>query len=230
MGKVCLIYGESGSGKSASLRNFEPDELGIFNISQKPLPFRKKLPMANTADYEYIKSKLRENNRNCYVLDDIGLAMTFYLFNRCLESGYGKFTQAAKDFYDLVQCAIRETSDDTITYFLMHVERSDDGTRLKAKTAGKMIDSQLTLESLFSIVLYAQTDGKRHWFTTQSDGVTTAKSPMDMFPDEIDNDLKAVDASIREYYDLAKLGEVKKKEPQKKASVAKSNTLPKEVQ
>lgn len=230
MGKVCLIYGESGSGKSASLRNFEPDELGIFNISQKPLPFRKKLPMANTADYEYIKSKLRENNRNCYVLDDIGLAMTFYLFNRCLEAGYGKFTQAAKDFYDLVQCAIRETSDDTITYFLMHVERSDDGTRLKAKTAGKMIDSQLTLESLFSIVLYAQTDGKRHWFTTQSDGVTTAKSPMEMFPEEIDNDLKAVDAAIREYYDLSKLGDVKKKATQKKANVTKSDALPKEVQ
>ncbi len=229
MGKVCLIYGESGSGKSASLRNFEASELGIFNISQKPMPFRKKLPVANVSDYEYIKAKLRENSRNCYVLDDIGLAMTFYLFNRCLEPGYGKFTQAAKDFYDLVQCAIRETSEDTITYFIMHVERSDDGMKLKAKTAGKMIDSQLTLESLFSIVLYAQTDGKRHWFSTQSDGVTTAKSPMEMFPEEIDNDLKAVDSAIREYYEMAPLGATpkeKKSDGKSRANVETSSAVP----
>lgn len=226
MGKVCLIYGESGSGKSASLRNFEPDELGIFNISRKPLPFKKKLLTANTDDYEVIKAKLRENSKNCYVLDDVGLAMTFYLFNRCQEPGYGKFTQAAKDFYDLVQTAIRETSDDTIVYFMMHVERSDDGNHLKAKTAGKMIDSQLTLESLFTIVLYAYTDGKKHVFVTQSDGVTTAKSPMEMFPLEVDNDLKAVDTAIREYYEISALGDVQKPEA-KKTSVSKTATVPK---
>lgn len=228
MGKVCLIYGESGSGKSASLRNFEANELGIFNISQKPLPFKKKLPMAMTDDYKVIKENLRKNNKNCYVLDDVGLAMTFYLFNHCLETGYQKFTQAAKDFYDLVTCAIRETSDDTIVYFMMHVERSDDGTRMKAKTAGKMIDNQLTLESLFSIVLYAYTDGKKHCFITQSDGITTAKSPMEMFPLEMDNDLKAVDTAIREYYELAKLGSPVKKEKQDaKATVTTSATVPK---
>lgn len=229
MGKVCLIYGESGSGKSASLRNFEANELGIFNISQKPLPFKKKLPMAMTDDYKVIKENLRKNNKNCYVLDDVGLAMTFYLFNHCLETGYQKFTQAAKDFYDLVTCAIRETSDDTIVYFMMHVERSDDGTRMKAKTAGKMIDNQLTLESLFSIVLYAYTDGKKHSFITQSDGITTAKSPMEMFPLEMDNDLKAVDTAIREYYELAKLGSpVKKDKKEAKAAVTTSATVPKE--
>lgn len=228
MGKVCLIYGESGSGKSASLRNFEPDELGIFNISQKPLPFRKKLPMAMTDDYETIKGSLRKNNKNCYVLDDVGLAMTFYLFKHCLETGYGKFTQAAKDFYDLVQCAIKETNEDTIVYFLMHCERSDDGARIKAKTSGKMIDNQLTLESLFSIVLYATTDGKKHIFLTQSDGVTTAKSPMEMFPLEIENDLKAVDTIIREYYGLKKAGSTGNddKEKQKKPLAETASRLP----
>ena len=111
---------------------------------------------------------------------------------------------------------IRETSDDTIVYFTMHTERSDDGSRVKAKTAGKMIDSQLTLESLFSIVLYCVTDGKRHYFVTQSDGVTTAKSPMDMFDLEIDNDLKAVDTTIREYYGLAANGTPVEKKEEKK--------------
>ena len=90
-----------------------------------------------------------------------------------------------------------------------------------------MIDSQLTLESLFSIVLYCVTDGKRHYFITQSDGVTTAKSPMDMFPLEIDNDLKAVDTAIREYYGLAKLGtSVKKQEKKSNGIVESADKLP----
>ncbi len=225
MGKVVLICGESGSGKTASLRNFEEGEVGIFNASSKPLPFRKRLPVANTTDYGLIKEKLRENNRNCYVLDDIGLTMAFYLFDKVNETGYGKFTAVAKNFYDLVQCAIRDTTDDTIVYFIMHTERSEDGARIKAKTAGKMIDNQLTLESLFSIVLYCTTDGRRHIFQTQSDGVTTAKSPMDMFELEIDNDLKAVDTTIREYYGLEKIGAVKK-EQKGKAEVTTSSKVP----
>ena len=213
MGKVCLIIGESGSGKSASLRNFNENEVAIFNVSEKPMPFRKKLPMCSTSDMKFITAEIKRNARNCYVVDDAGLAMTFFLFGKVAETGYGKFTAVAKDFYDMVQAAIRDTSDDTIVYFTMHIDRSEDGTKIKAKTAGKMIDSQLTLESLFSIVLYCVTDGKRHFFITQSDGVTTAKSPMEMFPLEIDNDLKAVDTAIREYYGLAKIGTpVKKKE------------------
>lgn len=229
MGKVVLICGESGSGKSASLRNFEPNEVGIFNASEKPLPFRKKLPVANSGNYDLIKGHLRANNRNCYVLDDIGLTMAFYLFDKVNETGYGKFTAVAKNFYDLVQCAIKETSEDTIVYFIMHTERSDDGMRIKAKTAGKMIDNQLTLESLFSIVLFCTTDGRKHTFITQSDGVTTAKSPMEMFPIEIDNDLKMVDTTIREYYGLAKIGTpVKKEKKQAKASgdVSTVSSLP----
>ena len=218
MGKIMLIEGESGSGKTCSLRNFNKEDVAIFNTSGKPLPFKKEMAVANNVGYATIKQKLRENSRNCYVLDDIGLAMTFYLFDHVMETGYGKFTQAAKDFYDLVQCAIRETSDDTTIYFIMHVERSEDGSKIKAKTAGKMIDNQLTLESLFSIVLMCVTDGKRHYFVTQSDGVTTAKSPMDMFPLEIDNDLAEVDMTIREYYGMAPINKVEKKE--KAAKVA----------
>ena len=216
MGKVVLIIGESGSGKSASLRNFDENEVAIFNVSEKPLPFRKKLPMCMTSDMKFIYEEIKRNTRNCYVVDDAGLAMTFFLFGKVAETGYGKFTQVAKDFYDMIQAAIRNTSDDTIVYFTMHIDRSEDGSKIKAKTAGKMIDSQLTLESLFSIVLYCVNDGKRHYFITQSDGVTTAKSPMEMFPLEMDNDLKAVDTIIREYYGLAKIGTKPSHKEQKK--------------
>ena len=70
-----------------------------------------------------------------------------------------------------------------------------------------MLDSQLTIEGLFSIVIFCVSDNGVHKFITQSDGVTTAKSPMDMLPLEMDNDLKVVDAAIREYYDFNNKGE-----------------------
>lgn len=201
MGIPVLIMGESGSGKSASLRNFEPDEIGILNVASKPLPFRKKLKKVDNATYKTIYKALTDPKLKIYAIDDSQYLMAFEMFARAKETGYGKFTDCAKQFYDLIQFVIRNTPDDCIVYFLHHVEKTDSGD-IKAKTQGKMLDNQLTLEGLFSIVLLCETDGKIHKFITQSDGSTTAKSPMEMFELEIDNDLKFVDSTIREYYEL----------------------------
>ena len=109
----------------------------------------------------------------------------------------------ALHFYNLVQFVIRQTPADVIVYFLHHTETDSNTGKIKAKTLGKMLDSQLTLEGLFAIVLFCVNDGKNHNFITQSDGLTTAKSPMEMFDAVIENDLKFVDQTIREYYGLA---------------------------
>ena len=101
----------------------------------------------------------------------------------------------------VIDFCIDELDDDKIVYFLHHCETTEAG-KLKAKTIGKMLDSQLTVEGMFSIVLYCHADGVNHHFITQSDGTTTAKSPMEMFDLVIDNDLAMVDAKIREYYGL----------------------------
>ena len=201
MGIPVLVLGASGSGKSAALRNFETEEVGIYNVASKPLPFRKQMMVVNHANYDRIKAGLKSNKLKCYVIDDSQYLMAFGLFARAKEVGYQKFTDCALDFYNLVQTVINDTSKDTVVYFLHHVDLDDSG-HVKAKTSGKMLDNQLTLEGLFSIVLLCETDGKKHWFTTQSDGFTTAKSPMGLFPLEIDNDLKFVDQSIREYYGM----------------------------
>lgn len=201
MGVPVLIMGASGSGKSASLRNFQPEEIGVFNIASKPLPFRKKLNVANHATYQMITAGLKKNSLRCYVIDDSQYLMAFDLFDRAKEMGYQKFTDCALNFYNLLTVIREQTSDDTIVYLLHHTDRGDDG-HIKAKTSGKMLDNQLTLEGLFSIVLLAETDGNEYSFVTQSDGFTTAKSPMGMFPREMDNDLKAVDTVIREYWGL----------------------------
>ena len=221
MGIPVLVIGESGSGKSASLRNFSNEEIAIFNVAGKPFPFRNKFAALTVDDPKVIMAKLRQNNMNCYVIDDSQYLMAFKLINKINEAGYGKYTEIAKDFRDLVDTIVKETSQDTIVYFLHHSEQREDG-HYKAKTSGKMIDNWLTLEGLFSIVLMAYTDGKKHQFITQSDGTNTCKSPMQMFEPEIDNDLKFVDSAIREYYGLEKIGKVKKE--QKKPNLAETSS------
>lgn len=203
MGIPVLVIGNSGSGKSASLRNFEPDEIGIFNVAGKPLPFRKALPKVDNATYKIIMKGLAEPKLKTYVIDDSQYLLAFEFFDRAKETGYNKFTDIALNFRNLIQTVITNTPSDCIVYFLHHTEMNADGT-MKAKTIGKMLDEKLTVEGLFSIVLLARAEKDKHVFITQSEGVSTAKSPMGMFPEEIENDLKAVDTAIREYWGLNK--------------------------
>ncbi len=207
MGIPVLICGESGSGKSASLRNFEPEDVSIFNVASKPMPFRKKLPTRATSNYGVIMEGIRQSKKKSFVIDDSQFLMCFESFAKAKETGFGKYTDMAVHFYNLVQFVIRETAPDVIVYFLHHTEVDSNTGKTKAKTLGKMLDNQLTLEGLFAIVLYCVTDGRKHSFITQSDGFTTAKSPMEMFSEVIDNDLKVVDQTIREYYELTNKGE-----------------------
>ncbi|AEQ23063.1 conserved hypothetical protein [Acidaminococcus intestini RyC-MR95] len=172
-------------------------------MAGKPLPFRTKIPYAKTSDYDVIRKVIKQGTRKAYVIDDSQYLMAFFMFNHVNETGYGKFTKCAVDFRNLIDFIVNETPDDTIVYLLHHIDKDEQGF-IKAKTQGKMLDNQLTLEGLFTIVLLCETDGKKHWFTTQSNGLTPAKSPMEMFPDKIDNDLKAVDSTVRDYYNLAR--------------------------
>ena len=203
MGIPVLILGESGSGKTASLRNFEAEDVSIFNVAAKPLPFRKKLPVKNTADYGVIMGAIKKSAKKTFVIDDSQYLLCFESFAKAKESGYGKYTDMALHFYNLIQFVINQTPPDVIVYFLHHTETDSNTGKVKAKTMGKMLDNQLTVEGLFSIVLMAYTDGRKHCFITQSDGFTTCKAPMELFSStEIDNDLKAVDTAIREYYEM----------------------------
>ena len=181
MGIPVLILGESGSGKSASLRSFDPGEVVIYNVAGKPLPFRNgaKMMKADNPTYAQILGSLAKGTVKRYVVDDSQYLLCFELFDRSAETGYTKFTEMAKHFYDLIRTVIRRLPNDTIVYFLHHTELAEG--RYKAKTIGKMLDEKLTVEGLFSIVLMAKNVDGRHFFLTRSDGTDTVKTPMEMF-------------------------------------------------
>lgn len=202
IGIPVLIIGESGSGKSTSMRNFDVEEVGIFNIASKPLPFKKKLNRVDNATYAIINKILTTPKLKRYVIDDSQYLLAFAMFDKAKETGYGKFTDIAIDFKNLIHFVIKNTPADCIVYFLHHSEKTELG--VKAKTVGKMLDSVLTVEGLFSIVLRTKAENRKYTFATQTDGFDTVKSPIDMFPLEIENDLKMVDTVIRDYWELAK--------------------------
>ena len=204
MGVSVLVLGHSGSGKSSSLRNFEQGEIGIFNVASKPLPFRKKLDMLNAARYNQIHNSLMSNKLRAYVIDDANYLMAFQSFAKANQKGYDKFTDMAVSFERLLEAA-NKTNEDTITYFFMHPDYDEAG-RMKPKTIGKMLDSQLCVEGMFPIVLQAHNDEGGYVFLTKSDGTNPVKAPMGMFEEGVvENDLKMVDTRIRVYWGMRPL-------------------------
>lgn len=201
MGIPVLILGESGSGKTYSIKNLDPEKVGIFLVEKPRLPFRKPFSVAKRANYHGIMKTLASPNLKIYVIDDSQYLLVNEFFDRANEVGYQKFTDLALNFRNLIHFVTQKTPDDVIVYFLHHTETDVSG-RIKAKTIGRMLDEKLTVEGLFDIVLRTEITPEGHFFRTQSNGNDTVKSPEDMFPDRIPNDLALVDRTIRDYYGI----------------------------
>lgn len=203
MGIPVMILGESGSGKTYSIRNFDPANVGIFSVRKGTLPFPegKNFKICKKADYDVIYKVLRKPTMKAYVIDDSQYLMVNEYFRKANDAGYQKYTSIGKNFSDLLEFIAYQVPDDVIVYFLHHTQQTNDG-KIKAKTVGQMLDNYLTLEGCVDVCLLTQTDGSTHYFLTQSDGMNTAKSPEGMFDTKVPNDLAAVDARIREYWGL----------------------------
>lgn len=202
MGYPVLILGETGSGKTYSLKNFSEDEVGIFSVEKPYLPFKKKFKVAKNATYEVIAAAFKDPKLKAYVIDDSQYLLVNEMFDKAKDTGYQKYTDIALHFRNLIHYINTQLPDDVIVYFLHHTETDGNTGKIKAKTVGKMLDNQLTVEGCFNTVLLCVTEGTEHCFITQSDGYTTAKSPEGMFDLRMPNDLKLVDTKIREYYEL----------------------------
>jgi len=220
-----LVIAESGAGKSTSIETLDPKETFIINVANKPLPFkgwRKKYtiwskdnPSGNMYDksapenieacLKYINEKRTEIKN--VVIDDFQYMSSFEFFDKAEEKGYEKFTKIGAHLARIARLP-KDMRGDLKVFFLTHAEESTDmeGKRkFKAKTIGKMVDEKLTLEGLFSIVLFGKVkkdkEGNiRYVFETQTNGENTCKSPRGMFATmEIPNDLAFVAKSINDY-------------------------------
>ena len=200
-----IILGESGTGKTTSLRNLNPDEVALIQVIKKPLPFRSAGWMPYVTDsWEKIIKGMNlavEKGRKIIVIDDFQYVMANEFMRRSQERGFDKFTEIGNHAWEIYNVA-GTLPDDVRVYLLSHTQESDNGT-VKLKTIGKMLDEKITPEGMFTIVLRTVVSDGQHFFRTRNSGNDTVKSPIGLFEtDIIDNDLAFVDKEICNYYSI----------------------------
>lgn len=205
MAEPILIYGKSGSGKSRSLKNFAEDEIFFINVVSKRLPFPKKFKYElKTTNYEKIKDQLLKMPCKIAVIDDAGYLMTNTFMDghnnpKGGASTFDLFNKIGDEFWQLIRFIKNQLPEDVRVYFMMHELSSDIG-EVKVRTIGKLLDEKVCIEGMFTVCLHCMTNGQKHYFKTQGGSMDIAKSPEEMFPLEIENDLKFVDDRIVEFY------------------------------
>jgi len=198
-----LVLGQSGTGKSYSMKNFNEDEVCLISVQKALLPFRKKFAETVVTDnYSDIKDAMKATKKKVIVIDDTQYLMCNEFMRRATEKGYDKFTEIAQNFWSLIVEEINSLPADVIVYLLCHTATDENGTE-KMKTIGRLMDEKITPEGLFTIVLKTAVSDGNYAFITQNNGKDTVKSPEGMFSTyAINNDLKYVDEKIRNYYEL----------------------------
>ena len=224
MAQSILVIADSGSGKSTAIRGLNPEETFVINVAAKGLPFKgwkkdytpiskdnPKGNLSNVSSAGGIMKAMRHINDNMthiknIIIDDFQYMASFEYFDRAKEKGYDKFTDIATNIASVAKLP-KDMRDDLNIYYLTHPEEvtRNGSVFIKAKTVGKMIDNSLTLEGLFTIVLFGkvikQDDGTfQYGFETQTDGDNSCKSPLGMFEERfIPNCLQYVNDKIKAY-------------------------------
>jgi len=219
--KLIGIVGQTGTGKSTSIKNLNHKETYIINVAKKELPFKGAEKLYNSENKNYkevddaneITRLLRNISEKAphiknIIIEDSNYIMGFNMLARATEVGFTKFTIMAKDMVELFREA-RRLRDDLKVFYFTHPETIEDGGEIigyKIKTAGKLIDNQIVLEGLLTVCLYTfveeSKDGTATYnFVTNRFKKYPAKSPDGMFAEiKIPNNLQEVVNAIDEYY------------------------------
>ena len=218
MSIATLILGQSGTGKTTSLRNLDPAHTLLIQAVKKPLPFRsdgwgwfhkENKPNGNvfvSDNSDQIIKMMKGTRRDVIVLDDFQYILANEFMRRVLDketgnAAFAKYNEIAHNAWSILMAA-SQLPDHKRVYILGYTQEYENG-REKAKTIGKLLDEKITLEGLLTIVLRTTVINGQYLFTTKNSGLDTVKSPMGLFEaDQIDNDLAAVDAAIYTYYSL----------------------------
>lgn len=210
MSIATLILGQSGTGKTTSLRNLDPNDVLLIQAVRKPLPFRskewKQLTSEGGSIYvcdnaAQICKVMEKTTRKIIIIDDNQYIMANEFMRRSSEKSFDKFTEIGRNMWDIFNKA-SALPDDVRVYILSHIEESEMG-KTKIKTIGKLLDEKITLEGMVTICLQTQVVNDNYIFMTKNNGHNTVKSPIGLFKSEhIENDLKAVDDAIVDYYGL----------------------------
>ncbi|WP_423854945.1 ATP-binding protein [Acinetobacter guillouiae] len=212
MSIATLILGQSGTGKSTSLRNLNPQHVLLIQVIKKPLPFRspnwtyitpdnKKGSILVSDNPKFIIDVINGSKRPIIIIDDFQYVMANEFMRRSTEKSFDKFTEIGRNAWDVFNAAIN-AHDHKRVYLLSHTEEDNQG-KTKIKTIGKMLDEKITLEGMVTICLQTSVINEQYIFQTKNNGNSTVKAPMGLFEEDyLENDLNEVDMAICEYYNI----------------------------
>lgn len=205
MAQMLLIMGESGTGKSTSMRNCDPAITAVVNPVGKPLPFKGKFTMLNSeTESRKICKFMKEQaaaGKKLIVVDDFQYILSVPYMNRIKENGWDKWNDFGANYFEIIEVC-KELPDDVVVAYMTHTETLENGVTT-IKLIGKLLREKITIEGLFTIVLRTGVNEGKYYFYTQNSGKDTVKSPMGMFPAyAIDNDLNYVADKIRNFYEV----------------------------
>lgn len=210
-----MILGESGTGKTYSLRNLDPAQTLLVQPVSKQLPFKtkdsgwadwnKETKTGNifrTDNSTDICILMQNTKKRIVVIDDFQYILANELMRRYRETGYTKFSETGYNGWNIFQTA--SSTPDKHIFIMGHTMVGEDGIT-KIKTAGKLLETY-SMEGLCSMVLRTFTKDGDYYFSTKNSGSDTVKSPPGMFEghlvgdsDLIDNDIALVDKCMTDY-------------------------------
>lgn len=205
MAQMVLIMGESGTGKSTSIRNCDPVTTAVVNPVGKPLPFKGKYEMLNSeTESRKICKFMKEQaaaGKKLIVVDDFQYILSVPYMNRIKENGWDKWNDFGANYFEIIEVC-KELPQDVVVAYMTHTETLESGVTT-IKLIGKLLREKITIEGLFTVVLRTGVNEGNYYFYTQNSGKDTVKSPLGMFPAyAIDNDLNYVADKIRNFYEV----------------------------
>ena len=199
-----LLIGQSGSGKSTSLRNFKGDEVAVVNVLGKPLPFKSDIKAGKCDDYAKILNAIAHTDKKTIVIDDANYLITNEFMNKSSVKGFDKYNEMGNNFFNLIN-GIKNIEGGKTVYLIMH-EDTDENGYVKPKTIGKLLDDKVNIQGMFTICIRSMFDNGNYIFRLKTNGQDCVKTPFGMFETEsMENDLKEFDKVVREYYELDKV-------------------------
>ena len=205
-----LLIGQSGSGKSTSLRNFTKDEVAVVNVLGKPLPFKTDIKAPKCDDYQAILKAIAGTKKKTIVIDDANYLITNEFMNKSSVKGFDKYNEMGNNFFNLIN-GIKNIDGGKTVYLIMH-EDTDENGNVKPKTIGKLLDDKVNIQGMFTVCIRSMFDNGNYIFRLKTNGQDCVKTPFGMFEnDTMENDLKEFNRVVREYYELDKLEESEEK-------------------
>lgn len=201
-----LLLGQSGSGKSTSMRNFTKDEIAVINVLGKPLPFKSDIKAPKIDKYETILEQIKMTKKKTIVIDDANYLITNEFMNKSSVKGFDKYNEMGNNFFNLIN-GIKNIKGGKTVYLIMH-EDTDENGNIKPKTIGKLLDDKVNIQGMFTVCIRSMFDNGNYIFRLKTNGQDCVKTPFGMFEnDTMENDLKEFDKVVREYYELDKVEE-----------------------